>query len=94
MHFCLLIRGICRKVASGKKFFVRQKGKKLQPSAKINTISSRFIPGQDELDGSNWETCLTMNGSWGYKSTNHKWKSTATLVRSLTDIASKGGNYC
>ncbi|GAA0534293.1 alpha-L-fucosidase [Chitinophaga japonensis] len=51
------------------------------------------IPGQDELDGRDWETCMTMNGSWGYKSTDHKWKSTATLVRNLVDIASKGGNY-
>lgn len=40
-----------------------------------------------------WETCMTMNGTWGYKSYDHNWKSTETLLRNLIDIASKGGNY-
>jgi alpha-L-fucosidase len=51
------------------------------------------IPTQSELDGKDWETCMTMNGSWGFKSWDHKWKSTETLIRNLVDIASKGGNY-
>jgi alpha-L-fucosidase len=40
-----------------------------------------------------WETCMTLNGTWGFKSYDHAWKSTETLVRNLIDIASKGGNY-
>ena len=40
-----------------------------------------------------WETCMTMNDTWGYKSDDHHWKSTETLLRNLIDIASKGGNY-
>jgi len=40
-----------------------------------------------------WETCMTMNGTWGYRASDHKWKSTETLVRNLVDIASKGGNF-
>ncbi|MBN1910956.1 MAG: alpha-L-fucosidase, partial [Pirellulales bacterium] len=40
-----------------------------------------------------WETCMTMNGTWGFKSWDHNWKSTETLVRNLIDIASKGGNF-
>jgi alpha-L-fucosidase len=51
------------------------------------------IPTQAELDGQDWETCMTMNSSWGYKSWDDKWKSTETLIRNLVDIASKGGNY-
>ncbi|MDP4290969.1 MAG: alpha-L-fucosidase [Bacteroidota bacterium] len=51
------------------------------------------IPSQSELDGGNWETCMTMNGSWGFKSYDDKWKSNETLIRNLIDIASKGGNY-
>ncbi|WP_262247868.1 alpha-L-fucosidase [Parapedobacter soli] len=51
------------------------------------------IPDPDELDGRDWETCMTMNGSWGYKSWDHNWKSARTLIRNLIDIASKGGNY-
>ncbi|NML22339.1 alpha-L-fucosidase [Pseudoflavitalea sp. G-6-1-2] len=51
------------------------------------------IPSLAELDGKDWETCMTMNGSWGYKSWDNNWKSTETLIRNLVDIASKGGNY-
>ncbi|HYG24316.1 MAG TPA: alpha-L-fucosidase [Verrucomicrobiae bacterium] len=40
-----------------------------------------------------WETCMTMNDTWGYKSYDHNWKSTETLLRNLVDIVSKGGNY-
>lgn len=45
------------------------------------------------IEGRDWETCMTMNGTWGYKSYDQNWKSTQTLVRNLIDIASKGGNY-
>jgi alpha-L-fucosidase len=50
------------------------------------------IPDQKEMEGINWETCMTMNGSWGWRDDN-KWKSTETLIQNLVDIASKGGNY-
>ena len=40
-----------------------------------------------------WETCMTMNDTWGYKSYDQNWKSTETIIRNLVDIASKGGNY-
>lgn len=51
------------------------------------------IPNLNELDGKDWETCMTMNGTWGYRTSDHKWKSSETLIRNLIDIASKGGNY-
>lgn len=51
------------------------------------------IPNLSELDGKDWETCMTMNGTWGYKSYDHKWKTAETLIHNLIDIASKGGNY-
>jgi alpha-L-fucosidase len=40
-----------------------------------------------------WETCMTMNDTWGFKSYDDDWKSTEMLIRNLVDIASKGGNY-
>jgi alpha-L-fucosidase len=40
-----------------------------------------------------WETCMTMNDTWGFKSYDDEWKSTEMLIRNLVDIASKGGNY-
>jgi alpha-L-fucosidase len=39
-----------------------------------------------------WEVCMTMNTSWGYKWYDHNWKSVKTLIHMLVDIASKGGN--
>lgn len=45
------------------------------------------------MDGKDFEVCMTMNGTWGYKSYDDHWKSVKTLVRNLIDIASKGGNY-
>ncbi|GAJ08897.1 unnamed protein product, partial [marine sediment metagenome] len=45
------------------------------------------------LPGVDWESCMTMNNSWGYKSYDDNWKSTEDLIRKLVDIASKGGNY-
>jgi alpha-L-fucosidase len=51
------------------------------------------IPTQAELDGQDWETCMTMNGTWGFRTSDHKWKSSETLIRNLCDITSKGGNY-
>ena len=51
------------------------------------------IPTKEEMEGKDWETCMTMNGTWGYKSYDHNWKSSKTLIRNLIDIASKGGNY-
>ena len=40
-----------------------------------------------------WESCMTMNDTWGFKSSDTNWKSTEKLIRNLIDIASKGGNY-
>ena len=40
-----------------------------------------------------WESCMTMNDTWGYKKNDNNWKSAETLVHNLADIASKGGNY-
>lgn len=51
------------------------------------------IPNLADLDGTDWETCMTMNGTWGYKSYDQNYKSPQTLIRNLIDIASKGGNF-
>jgi len=45
------------------------------------------------IKGMDWESCMTMNDTWGFKSYDTNWKSTETIVRNLVDIASKGGNY-
>ena len=52
----------------------------------------QHIPPQG-YPGRDWETCMTMAVSWGYKPSDTKWKPSAAFVRNLIDIASKGGNY-
>jgi alpha-L-fucosidase len=52
----------------------------------------QYIP-PNGLPGRDWETCMTMNDTWGYRKDDHDWKSTKTLVHDLIDCASKGGNY-
>ena len=75
--------------------------RKLQPGIIINNrsklpqdfdtpeqkIPPTGIPGRD------WETCMTMNDTWGYKKNDHNWKSVEDLIRKLVDISSKGGNF-
>jgi alpha-L-fucosidase len=55
------------------------------------TTPEQYIPPTG-LDY-DWEVCMTMNTSWGYKKNDNNWKSAETLIRMLTDIASKGGNF-
>ncbi len=45
------------------------------------------------IAGTDWETCMTMNDTWGWKSSDKNWKSAETMIRMLCDIASKGGNF-
>ena len=52
----------------------------------------QFIPATG-FPGRDWETCMTMNDTWGFKQDDHHWKPLATLIQNLVDIASKGGNY-
>ncbi|MEO6730820.1 MAG: alpha-L-fucosidase [Ferruginibacter sp.] len=52
----------------------------------------QFVPSTG-FPGRNWEACMTMNDTWGFKSYDSNWKSTETLVRNLAEIVSKGGNF-
>jgi alpha-L-fucosidase len=52
----------------------------------------QYIPATG-IPGKFWESCMTMNNTWGFKSYDTSWKSSETLIRNLIDIASKGGNY-
>lgn len=56
------------------------------------TTPEQAIPAQG-VPGVDWETCMTMNGTWGYSALDTNWKSTRELVRDLVDTASKGGNF-
>ncbi|HZP00842.1 MAG TPA: alpha-L-fucosidase, partial [Terriglobia bacterium] len=46
-----------------------------------------------EKGGRAWETCMTMNDSWGYQKADDAWKTPKTIVRNLITCANGGGNY-
>ena len=53
-------------------------------------------PEQEILEGTSdtdWESCMTMNDTWGFKKNDNNWKSSETLIHNLIDVAAKGGNY-
>lgn len=56
------------------------------------TTPEQYIPATG-IAGRDWETCMTMNDTWGFKKNDGNWKSSEMLIRNLIDIASKGGNY-
>jgi len=66
-------------------------GKRKQDNGDFGTpeqeIPATGIPGHD------WEVCMTMNDTWGYRQGDNNWKSPAQLIHNLVDIVSKGGNY-
>jgi len=46
-----------------------------------------------ETNGRPWESCMTLNDSWGYQRADDNWKSARTIVRNLITCARDGGNY-
>lgn len=72
----------------------------LQPDIIVNNRNK--LPGDfstpeqkivAETNGRAWESCMTLNDSWGYQRADDDWKSSKTIVRNLIKCASGGGNY-
>jgi len=72
----------------------------LQPEIIINNRNG--LPGDfstpeqhitAETGGRAWESCMTLNDSWGYQRADDNWKSSKTIVRNLITCARGGGNY-
>jgi alpha-L-fucosidase len=49
------------------------------------------IPKPEEFQM--WETCMTINNTWAYNMHDHEYKSAQMLIRSLVEVASRGGNF-
>ena len=54
------------------------------------TTPEQFVPPTPP-EG-RWETCMTMNESWGYVPEDTDWKSPRDLVHTLCETVAKGGN--
>ncbi|MBC8010553.1 MAG: alpha-L-fucosidase [Burkholderiales bacterium] len=52
----------------------------------------QYIPPRG-YPGKMFEVCMTMNNTWGFKKNDTAWKSVRQLLRNLSDISSKGGNF-
>jgi alpha-L-fucosidase len=46
-----------------------------------------------ETGGRAWESCMTLNDSWGYQRADDNWKDPRTVIRNLITCAQGGGNY-
>ncbi len=72
----------------------------LQPDIIVNNRNK--LPGDfstpeqrivAETGGRAWESCMTLNDSWGYQRADDNWKSSKTVIRNLISCARDGGNY-
>ncbi len=71
----------------------------LQPHILINdrlpgqgdyATPEQFVPAQPPAQ--RWETCMTMNESWGYNTGDDHWKSPRQLIHTICEVAGRGGN--
>jgi alpha-L-fucosidase len=73
---------------------------KLQPDIVVNNrnkLRGDFTTPEQQIQaaeqGYAWETCMTMNGSWGYQAADDDWKTPKQIVRNLIACVRDGGNY-
>lgn len=70
----------------------------LQPDIVINNrnrLGGDFSTPEQSVQASkaDWESCMTMNDSWGYNPNDHNWKSPQRLVQNLVECTRDRGNY-
>ena len=72
----------------------------LQPDIIVN--NRNLLPGDFSTPeqhvtaaetGRAWESCMTINESWGYQKGDDDWKTPKTIARNLVECANGGGNY-
>ncbi len=76
------------------------KVRKLQPQIIVNNRTG--LPGDFETPEQHvpwwsppkrpWETCMTMNDSWGYFEGDRNWKTPRQVIATLVTVVSLGGN--
>ena len=72
----------------------------LQPEIIVNNrngVAGDFSTPEQHIEaadpGRAWETCMTLNDSWGFQRSDDAWKTPKTVVRNLATCARGGGNY-
>jgi alpha-L-fucosidase len=70
----------------------------LQPEIVVNNrnlVAGDFSTPEQSTQATkgDWESCMTMNDSWGYVTGDNNWKSPHHLIQNLVECARDGGNY-
>jgi alpha-L-fucosidase len=72
----------------------------LQPEIIVNNrngLPGDFSTPEQHIEASEagraWETCMTLNDSWGFNRGDDSWKTPKTVVSNLATCAQGGGNY-
>lgn len=72
----------------------------LQPEIIVNNrngLEGDFSTPEQEVraaqSGRAWESCMTLNDSWGFNRYDDAWKAPKTIVANLANCARGGGNY-
>ncbi len=72
----------------------------LQPGIIVNNrngLPGDFSTPEQNIEaapeGRAWETCMTLNDSWGFNRGDDSWKTPKTIVQNLAECARGGGNY-
>jgi len=72
----------------------------LQPEIIVNNrngLDGDFQTPEQNIEaaaeGRAWESCMTLNDSWGFNRADDSWKSAKTIVGNLANCARGGGNY-
>jgi len=73
---------------------------KLQPDIIVNNrnkLNGDFSTPEQRIEAAEgdraWETCMTLNDSWGYQKADDGWKTPKQVVRNLITCARDSGNY-
>jgi alpha-L-fucosidase len=60
-----------------------------------NKLAGDFATPEQRIEATKgaWESCMTMNGSWGYQKSDDDWKTPKTIIRNLVTCGRDTGNY-
>jgi alpha-L-fucosidase len=88
-----------RRIDQWKSKELEQMIRELQPEIMINDrlpgvgdyeTPEQFVPAQ--APARPWETCMTINESWGYNPKDRHFKPARQLIHTLCEVAARGGN--
>jgi alpha-L-fucosidase len=71
----------------------------LQPDIIVNNrnkLAGDFSTPEQRIEADKdhaWESCMTLNDSWGFQKTDDDWKSSKQVIRNLISCSRDTGNY-